>query len=83
MMNLNHYFFLLFLDIPPWEIIAELVTICTTPSPPNPFAVDFDYFASLPLPEKFLASGAMVSFLKKVLVSINHSYDKRGMCKYL
>ena len=58
---------------------AELVHICTSPSPPNPFAVDFDYFEALHLPERALASGAMVAFLQKVLESGPHPYDRRGM----
>lgn len=66
-------------DVTPWDIIAELVTICTVPCPPNPFTVDFDYFECLPLPERSLASGAMVTFLRKVLASGNHHYNKRGI----
>lgn len=68
----------LYLDITPPDIIAELVAICTTPAPPNPFAIDFDYFDSLPLQEKFLASGAMMNFLKQVLCARTHSYDRRS-----
>ena len=47
-----------------WDIIAELVRGCTVPAPPNPFAVDFNYFEALPLPEKMLMSGAVVNFFK-------------------
>ena len=65
-------------DITPSDVIAELVAICTVPSPPNPFAVDFDYFESLPMQERFLASGAMLSFLNNVLCSRTHSYDRRS-----
>eukprot|EP00731_Ephydatia_muelleri_P030347 Em0021g870a len=39
-------------DVKVWHVLAELVHICCTPSPPNPFAVDFDYFDSLHLSER-------------------------------
>ena len=65
-------------DITVWDIVAELVHICTQPSPPNPFEVDLDYFAALPLAERFLASGAMVDFLRRLLTSGKHAFDRRG-----
>ena len=61
-----------------WDIIAELVQVCTTPCPPNPFAVDFDYFDALPLAQRALSSAAMVSFLQQVTGSGPHRYDRRG-----
>ncbi|CAH1773334.1 unnamed protein product, partial [Owenia fusiformis] len=53
-------------DIKLWDILAELVKLCTYPPPINPFEVDFDYFENLPAQEQVLASGAMISFLQKV-----------------
>ena len=50
-----------------WDIIAELVKLCTYPAPLNPFAVDYSYFDELPLNERVLATGAMVNFLQKVI----------------
>ena len=35
---------LLCADVKLWDIVAELVEVCTVPSPVNPFSVDFDYF---------------------------------------
>lgn len=61
-----------------WDVLAELIQICTSPSPPNPFAVDFDYFDALHLPERALASGAMATFLQRIVASGPHSYNKKG-----
>jgi len=61
-----------------WDVLAELIETCTSPSPPNPFAVDFDYFQALHLPERALASGAMASFLQQVVASGPHPYDRKS-----
>ncbi|KAH3807257.1 uncharacterized protein LOC127833664 [Dreissena polymorpha] len=55
-------------DIFVWDIVAELVKLCTYPSPRNPFEIDFDYFKLLPLSEKVLATVAMMNVLQKILV---------------
>ena len=68
----------MYIDVKIWDIIAELVRVCTVPAPPNPFAVDFDYFEMLPLPEKLLMSGAVVNFFQRLLQGEHHSYNKRG-----
>lgn len=65
-------------DVKVWDIVAELVHVCTDPCPPNPFEVDLDYFAALPITERYLASGAMVDFLRKLLASGKHAFDRRG-----
>ena len=65
-------------DAKVWDVVAELVHICTSPSPPNPFAVDIDYFEALPVRERALATAAMVSLLRSILASGTHSYDRRG-----
>ncbi|XP_052784276.1 uncharacterized protein LOC128220064 [Mya arenaria] len=51
-----------------WDIIAELVKLCTYPAPRNPFEIDFNYFNLLPLQEKVLASASMVNVLQKILL---------------
>uniref|UniRef100_UPI00398F5D16 uncharacterized protein isoform X1 n=2 Tax=Pristiophorus japonicus TaxID=55135 RepID=UPI00398F5D16 len=55
-------------DVLIWEIVAELVKVCTWPPPPNPFTLDMRYFKSLPLIERFLASGAMANFLQRIVI---------------
>lgn len=74
-------YYLYYKDVKIWDIIAELVRVCTVPAPPNPFAVDFDYFEMLLLPEKLLVSGAMVNFFQRLLQGEHHSYNKRGQLK--
>ncbi|XP_059500261.1 uncharacterized protein LOC132209074 [Stegostoma tigrinum] len=54
-----------------WEIVAELVELCTWPTPSNPFTLDIRYFESLPLIERFLASGAMADFLQRIVIHGN------------
>ena len=60
------------------DIIAELVEVCTAPCPPNPFEVDFDYFEALPVRERTLATAAMISFMRRLLTTGVHHYDRRG-----
>ena len=48
------------------------------PCPPNPFEVDFDFFEALPVKERSLATAAMISFMRQLLTSGTHSYDRRG-----
>lgn len=31
-------------DVKVWDMIAELVDVCTIPAPKNPFAIDLAYF---------------------------------------
>lgn len=69
----------LVVDVQVWDVVAELVKICTAPCPPNPFSVDLDYFASLPASERVLASAAMVNLLQLILSTGSHSYDRRGI----
>lgn len=57
-----------FTDVFVWDIIAELVKLCTYPAPRNPFEIDFDYFSMLPLSEKVLATAAMVNILQRILI---------------
>lgn len=61
-----------------WDVVAELVTLCTSPSPANPFAVDLDFFDSLPAAERMLSAAAMLSLLMCILDSGSHSYNKKS-----
>ena len=50
-----------------WQIIAELVKLCTRPAPKNPFEVNMDYFDTLSSKgERVIALGAMAYFLQIV-----------------
>lgn len=61
-------------DVYVWDIVAEIVKLCTYPAPRNPFAIDFDYFTMLPLSEQVLATAAMVNLLQKILI---HTPDQK------
>lgn len=66
-----------------WDVLTELVEVCAAPCPPNPFAVDQHYFQSLQLPERALASAAMISFLQRVIASGHHHYNRRSKFYHL
>lgn len=77
------FFFLRFVPffsgIRVWDIVSELVCLCTIPSPSNPFALDMRYIKNLPLPDRFLATGALLGFLETYVVYGNRDelhYDK-------
>uniref|UniRef100_A0A665WKQ2 Si:dkey-19b23.7 n=1 Tax=Echeneis naucrates TaxID=173247 RepID=A0A665WKQ2_ECHNA len=62
-----------------WDIVSELVCLCTIPSPSNPFALDMRYIQSLPFPDRFLVTGALLNFLEMYVVYGNRDelhYDK-------
>ncbi|XP_005744984.1 uncharacterized protein LOC102208644 isoform X1 [Pundamilia nyererei] len=62
-----------------WDVVSELVCLCTVPSPSNPFALDMRYIKSLPLAERFLVTGALLNFLEMYVVYGNRDelhYDK-------
>ncbi|XP_063325997.1 uncharacterized protein si:dkey-19b23.7 [Pelmatolapia mariae] len=62
-----------------WDIVSELVCLCTVPCPSNPFALDMRYIKSLPLAERFLVTGALLNFLEMYVVYGNRDelhYDK-------
>ena len=58
-----------------WDIVAELVDICTVPAPTNPFAIDLDFFTTLPLFESIAATGSMIDILNRALEGRIHRYD--------
>uniref|UniRef100_A0A672J0V1 Si:dkey-19b23.7 n=1 Tax=Salarias fasciatus TaxID=181472 RepID=A0A672J0V1_SALFA len=51
-----------------WDVVSELVCLCTVPSPSNPFALDMRYIKGLPLPDRFLVTGALLGFLETYVV---------------
>lgn len=55
-------------DVGVWHIVWDVVSTCVSPPPRNPLAVDFAYLKSLPLPERSLSSGALVSFFHRLLL---------------
>ncbi|XP_057709757.1 uncharacterized protein si:dkey-19b23.7 isoform X2 [Corythoichthys intestinalis] len=62
-----------------WDVVSELVCLCMVPFPSNPFALDTRYIQSLPVPERFLATGALLNFLETYAVCGNRDelhYDK-------
>jgi hypothetical protein len=65
-----------------WDIVAELVALCAAPSPANPFAVDLNFFDSLPAAERVLSTAAMLSFLIGIVDSGPHPYNKKGSYSY-
>lgn len=72
-------FSVIFPGIRVWDVISELVCLCTVPSPSNPFALDMRYIKSLPLPDRFLVTGALLNFLETYVVYGNRDelhYDK-------
>ena len=62
-----------------WDVVNELVCLCTNPSPSNPLALDVRYVQNLPLPERLLATGALLHFLEAYVVHGNRDelhYDR-------
>lgn len=62
-----------------WDVVSELVCLCTIPSPSNPFALDTRYIKNLPLPDRFFITGALLNFLETYVVYGNRDeihYDK-------
>ncbi|KAJ8338200.1 hypothetical protein SKAU_G00371660 [Synaphobranchus kaupii] len=51
-----------------WDVVSELVCLCTIPPPANPFSLDIRYLQTLPLSERFLVSGALINFLEMLVV---------------
>lgn len=76
---LSVLFLLFFLGMRVWDVVSELVCLCTVPSPSNPFALDMRYIKNLPLPDRFLVTGALLNFLEMYVVYGNRDemhYDK-------
>lgn len=62
-----------------WDVVSELVCLCTIPSPSNPFALDTRYIQNLPPPDRFFVTGALLNFLETYVVYGNRDemhYDK-------
>uniref|UniRef100_V9L3X5 DUF7886 domain-containing protein n=1 Tax=Callorhinchus milii TaxID=7868 RepID=V9L3X5_CALMI len=56
-------------DVRIWDIVSELVQVNTWPPPANPFSVDLHLLESLPPVTRFLASGALLSFLQHIAIN--------------
>ncbi|XP_052458438.1 uncharacterized protein LOC128017207 [Carassius gibelio] len=54
-----------------WDIVSEMVGLCTMPPPDNPFSLDMSYLQTLSLPERFLVTGALLNFLEMIVVQGN------------
>lgn len=68
-----------------WDVVSELVCLCTIPSPTNPFALDMRYIKRLPLPDRFLVTGALLNFLEMYVVYGNRDelhYDKGAFVSF-
>lgn len=50
-----------------WDLVDELVGTRTFPKPTNVFAVDFSTIKKMPKQDRYLSTGALVSFLRDVL----------------
>ena len=62
-----------------FEIVHELTTLVIQPPPHNPFAIDFQYFDTLPTEERVIRIAAMVDFLQHVYAG-EHAYADEGNC---
>ncbi|KAH9488579.1 hypothetical protein Btru_064255, partial [Bulinus truncatus] len=60
-------------DVKIFDIVAEIVKLCTYPAPRNPFEIDFDYFNFLKPADQLLASGAMTCLLQKIVIQTSEN----------
>ncbi|XP_062372646.1 uncharacterized protein si:dkey-19b23.7 isoform X2 [Sardina pilchardus] len=58
-------------DIHVWDVVSELVGLCTMPPPDNPFSLDTRYLQTLPLPDRLFVTGALIGFLEALVVRGN------------
>lgn len=62
-----------------WDVVSELVCLCTVPAPSNPFALDMTYLKGLLVPECLLVTGALLNFLEMYVIYGNRDelhYDR-------
>lgn len=64
-------------EVKVWDIVAELVSICCSPPPANPFSVDHAFFERMEPFEAMLATSATVNLLNRILDSGMHDYDDK------
>ncbi|KAJ3317674.1 hypothetical protein HDU76_001093 [Blyttiomyces sp. JEL0837] len=62
-------------DIRIIDIVSEVISLVLQPPPGNPFAVDHDFFDTLPVQESVLATGALIQFLKGIYM-MNRPYSQ-------
>ncbi|KAI9306986.1 hypothetical protein BJ944DRAFT_262659 [Cunninghamella echinulata] len=51
-----------------WEMIWELISRVTWPSPQNPFEINFEYLDQIPLPQALFLTGGLLEFLQTLWV---------------
>uniref|UniRef100_UPI00358EF35A uncharacterized protein n=1 Tax=Myxine glutinosa TaxID=7769 RepID=UPI00358EF35A len=63
-------------DVSVWDVIADLVSICSDPrsSPPVPFAMDQAWLLSLPYTARLFATGAAIHFLQSLFLKGGSKY---------
>lgn len=64
-----------------WDVVNELVGLCTMPPPDNPFSLNMLYLQTLPLTQRFLSTGALLNFLEIIVIQGSHKelfYDLGG-----
>eukprot|EP00158_Paraphelidium_tribonemae_P003649 Partr_v1_DN26279_c2_g1_i2_m48475 putative NA len=61
-------------DIRVWDIVDEVLQVSAGTPLANPFAINHDYYNLNSLPVSVIQTGAMISFLKRLL--------SNGNCKY-
>ncbi|XP_064615084.1 uncharacterized protein LOC135479220 [Liolophura sinensis] len=61
-------------DVKIWDVISELIKLCTYPVPRNPFEVDVEYIDCLPLKERVLVTGSLANSLQKIML---HTKDEK------
>lgn len=52
-----------------WDVAFELVQLNVFPSPPNPFAIDFDCLDKIPRERRIFLQGALSGFLRQLLLT--------------
>jgi hypothetical protein len=65
LLSLTHFSYV---DVALWEMVWELISRVSWPSPQNPFAIDFDYLDRVPLPQSLFLTGALMEFLQTLWI---------------
>lgn len=68
MVCFSQLIFFFFIDVALWEMIWELISRVTWPSPQNPFEINFEYLDQIPLPQALFLTGGLLEFLQTLWV---------------